>query len=64
MRSGESFEEEEEAKGGKITLSPEVAEKLVDIDSRMVEIKRELHQAKSSCLRDLTSKLQGKMKTA
>ena len=47
-----------------VTLSPEVAAKLNDIDSRMVEIKRELHLAKSSCLKELTVKLSDKLKAA
>jgi hypothetical protein len=43
-RSGEALPVEESApQSTKITMSPEVAEKLEDIDSRMMEIKRELH---------------------
>lgn len=47
-----------------ITLSPEVAEKLEDISERMAEIKRDLHHAKSTCLKDLMTKYAQKLKDA
>lgn len=37
-------------------MSPEVTLKLNEIDARMIEIKRDLHQAKSSCLKDMLAK--------
>ncbi len=61
-RSGESIPEE--PKSQTITLSAEVSEKLEDLDSRMDEIKRGLHQAKSECVKDLNGKFAEKLKTA
>lgn len=55
MRGGEALPAEE-AEPKEVTLSPEVAKKLDMIDERMMDIKRELHQAKSVCLKDLTTK--------
>ena len=64
-RSGEAVPEEETSAGANtIKLSPEVAAKLENIEERMMEIKRELHQAKSSCLRDLLQKFNAKVKGA
>jgi len=65
VRSGEALPVEESApQTTTITLSPEVADKLQDIDSRMIDIKRELHQAKMSCLKDLTTKFSESLKSA
>jgi len=37
-------------------LSAEVAAKLAHIDGRMLDLKRELHSAKSCCVKELTSR--------
>ena len=54
-RAGGNVSDDEEASSKKeatttITLSPEVIKKLDTIDEKMMEIKRELHLAKSSCI--------------
>ena len=45
-------------------MSPEVTLKLNEIDARMVEIQRDLHQAKSSCLKDMMTKYNEQLKSA
>ena len=47
-----------------MTLSPDVVVKLDGIDERMLQLKRELHSAKSSCLKDLTNKFTEQLKSA
>ena len=47
-----------------MTLSPEVLAKLDTIDQRMTKLKRELHSAKSSCLKELLDKFSEQLKTA
>ena len=64
VRSGEDPADDETKESKTITLSPEVSARLEDLDSRMVEIKRELHQAKSSCLKDLTGKYSAQISEA
>ena len=45
-------------------MSPEVAQKLNEIDDRMMEIQRELHQAKAACLKDMMNKYADQLKNA
>ena len=45
-------------------MSPEVVKKLDEIDEKMMEIKRELHLAKSQCIKDLTRKFESEIKSA
>lgn len=68
-RSGEAASDGEEEKKSaasttKITMSPEVTQKLNEIDARMIEIKRDLHQAKSVCLKDMITKYNEELKAA
>jgi len=64
-RQGEDVSEPvKEAQNAQVTLSPEVLAKLDQIDERMMELKRELHSAKQTCLKDLTLKFTSMLKSA
>ena len=47
-----------------VTMSPEVTQKLNELDERMIKIKGDLHQAKSVCLKEMMTKYSETLKTA